>query len=53
MVVDGPYFTATLTALALNGDEREATIRNATDIANAVIGAYGKVVELLSRPSCI
>jgi len=25
----------------LNGDEREATIRNATDIANAVIGAYG------------
>ena len=41
MVVDGPYFTATLTALALNGDEREATIRNATDIANAVIGAYG------------
>src|ERR1700694_1757906 len=41
MVVDGPYFSATLTALALSGDQRDATIQNATDIADAVIGAYG------------
>ena len=41
MIIDGSYFTATLTALALVDDQRDATVQNATEIASAVIAAYG------------
>ena len=41
MITDGPYFTRTLDALALEGTQREDTIRNAGDIVGAIMGSYG------------
>jgi len=41
MIVDGPYFSRTLDALNLENAQRQATIRNARDIVNAVMAAYG------------
>ncbi len=41
MIIDGPYFTRTLDALALQDTQREDTIRNATNIVSAVMASYG------------
>jgi hypothetical protein len=41
MIVDGLHFAATVAALALQGDERRDTERNATEITRSVIKAYG------------
>lgn len=41
MIANGKHFSATLTALKLDADQRSDTTRNATDIVKAVIKAYG------------
>ena len=41
MITNGAHFTATLDALRLKGQERRDTERNAADIIDAVIIAYG------------
>jgi hypothetical protein len=41
MISDGPHFSATLAALNLQDDERADTVRNASDIAQSIITAYG------------
>jgi Z1 domain len=45
MITDGRYFNETLTALGLEGDERQDTQRNAVDILGAIIEAFGGTRE--------
>lgn len=41
MITDGDYLKSTLQALGLNGDEAAETVRNASNVVEAVIVAYG------------
>ena len=45
MIKDGPHFSATVKALELEGSQRRATERNAANIVEAVIEAYGVVAK--------
>jgi hypothetical protein len=45
MKTDGPRLTETLDALGLQGAERADTQRNAADIVNAIIAAFGTTVD--------
>src|SRR5581483_2441660 len=53
MITEGPHVTSTLAALRLDTDQAAETTRNAAEIVEAVIGAYGGTAERGIDPSRI